>query len=259
MTTVDDDYILRYSRQMLLPGFEFSGQEALGQGEVLIVGLGGLGSAAAMYLAAAGVGGLLLADGDEIELSNLHRQLLYSTADVGSAKTDAAARRLRALNPAVRLHCHQHRLSGAELRRAVAGVGLVLDCSDNYATRFAVNAACFAERRPLVSGAAVRAEGQLAVFDFRDGCGPCYRCLYSEPGAGEPHSGGCADEGILSAVAGMVGVAQALEAIKLLSGYGQPLEQKLLLLDGGITEWRSLNLAPDPACPVCGADRHSQP
>lgn len=242
-----DDQLLRYSRQLLLPDFGIAKQERLRAATVLIVGLGGLGSPAAMYLAAAGVGRLLLADFDTVELSNLQRQILHRSASIGMPKTESAKLALHALNPDVELVEIRQRLTEDALPALLADVDLVLDCCDNFATRFAVNAACVAARIPLVTGAAVRLEGQLASFSGQPG-DPCYQCLY--PRDGEPETA-CAPDGILAPVVGIVGSLQATEAIKLLTGIGTPRLGLLLLLDAATLEWRSLRLRADPACPIC--------
>lgn len=243
-----DAQLLRYSRQILLPGFGIEGQERLLAASVLVVGLGGLGSPVAMYLAAAGVGRLVLADFDAVDLSNLQRQLLHTTERIGMPKAESARIALAALNPEVGIETVKRSLTEETLPDLVAQVDLVVDGSDNFATRFAVNAACFRARRPLVSGAAIRMEGQVATYSGRPG-GPCYQCLY-------PRDGGldetCSANGILAPVVGVIGGIQATEAIKVLTGLGEPLFGRLLLLDAAAMEWRSLRLSADPACPICG-------
>jgi molybdopterin-synthase adenylyltransferase len=246
---VTDDQLLRYSRQIMLPAFGVEGQQRLLDARVLIVGLGGLGSPVAMYLAAAGVGTLILADFDAVDLSNLQRQLLHTSERIGMTKVDSAVRTLTAINPEVRLEAIKGSLTDANLDQVVAATDLVVDASDNFATRFAVNAACFAARVPLVSGAAIRTEGQVAVFSGQPG-GPCYQCLY-------PRDGGidetCSANGILAPVVGIIGSIQATEAIKILTGLGEPLGGRLLLLDALAMEWRTVRLRADPHCPICGA------
>ena len=242
-----DDQLLRYSRQIMLPAFGIDGQQRLLDARVLIVGLGGLGSPVAMYLAAAGVGTLVLADFDAVDLSNLQRQILHTTDRIGMTKVDSALRALTALNPQVRLEAIKGSLNDTNLGTIVAAVDLVVDACDNFPTRFAVNAACAAARVPLVSGAAIRTEGQVAVFSGQPG-GPCYQCLY-------PRDGGldetCSANGVLAPLVGIIGSIQATEAIKLLAGLGEPLVGRLLLLDALTMEWRTLRLPPDPACPIC--------
>jgi adenylyltransferase/sulfurtransferase len=244
-----DDQLLRYSRQILLPAFGIKGQERLLSSRVLLVGLGGLGSPVAMYLAAAGVGTLVLADFDAVDLSNLQRQILHTSDRIGMTKVDSAVRTLSALNPQVRLEAIKGSLTEANLGQVVGGVDLVVDACDNFATRFAVNAACCAAGVPLVSGAAIRTEGQVAVFSGQPG-GPCYQCLYPRD-AGTDET--CSANGILAPVVGIIGSIQATEAIKVLAGLGEPLFGRLLLLDALAMEWRSLRLPADPHCPICAA------
>ena len=243
--------LLRYSRQIMLPQFGEEGQEKLQRARVLVVGLGGLGCPAALYLAAAGVGCLVLADDDRSELGNLQRQILHGTPDLGEMKTASARRRLENLNPEVKLVTEERRLAGDFLEEHVAQADLVLDASDNFATRFAINRACRSHRKPLVSGAAIRAEGQVAVFDHRQGSGPCYRCLYDDKVGNRGLN--CAESGVLAPITGIIGTVQALEALKLLSGYGESLHGRLLVLDGAAMRWRELKLPPDPSCPVCSS------
>ncbi|HFD80188.1 MAG TPA: molybdopterin-synthase adenylyltransferase MoeB [Gammaproteobacteria bacterium] len=246
---MNDDQLLRYSRQILLPDIGVEGQQRLLDAHVLVVGAGGLGSPAALYLAAAGVGRLTIADDDEVELSNLQRQILHRHDDLGRAKVESARDTLRELNPDVRVTPLQARLDAAALDRLATDVDLVIDASDNFATRFAINEACVRSGTPLVSGAAVRMEGQLSVFLPQRSDSPCYRCLYSE---GEDPAQTCADNGVLAPVVGVIGSLQALEAIKILLGQEDILCGELLLFDARHLEWRSLKLRRDPACPVCG-------
>lgn len=246
-----DTELLRYSRQILLPDFGIAGQERLRASSVLVVGLGGLGSPVAMYLAAAGVGRLILADFDAVDLSNLQRQIIHTTAQIGRPKAESARIALAALNPDVELVAVKRSLVEETLPGIVADVDLVLDCCDNFATRFAVNAACVSAGVPLVSGAAIRLEGQVAAFSGQPG-GPCYQCLY-------PRDGGidetCSTNGILAPVVGIIGSIQATEAIKILTGLGEPLFGRLLLLDAALMQWRSLRLPSDPSCPICALAR----
>ncbi|MEO4047671.1 molybdopterin-synthase adenylyltransferase MoeB [Pseudomonas sp. CAU 1711] len=244
-----DDELLRYSRQILLPQIDVPGQLRLKQSRVLIVGLGGLGSPVALYLAAAGVGELHLADFDRVDLTNLQRQIIHDCEQIGVSKVDSAMARLAALNPQVRLLAHHAALDEDSLAAAVAAVDLVLDCSDNFATREAVNAACVAAGRPLVSGAAIRLEGQLAVFDPRNPASPCYHCLY---GHGSEAELTCSEAGVVGPLVGLVGSLQALEALKLLAGFGEPLVGRLLLVDALGSRFRELRVKRDPACAVCG-------
>jgi len=244
---MDDDTLLRYSRQIMLPELGVDGQQRLRAARGLIIGLGGLGSPAAMYLAAAGVGTLELADDDRVDLSNLQRQVLHTTDRIGLEKTRSAQLGLEALNPEPRLILHETRLQGAALHEAVNAADLVLDCSDNFATRFALNQVCHELQTALISGAAIRWDGQITVFDGRPGS-PCYRCLYNEEGEEEMR---CSDNGVAAPLVGIIGAMQALEAIKLLCGVGESLGGRLLLLDALQMQWRELRLRPDPACPVC--------
>jgi adenylyltransferase/sulfurtransferase len=249
---LSDDELLRYSRQILLRQVDIEGQLKLKQSRVLIVGLGGLGSPVALYLAAAGVGELHLADFDQLDLTNLQRQIAHDTPSVGLHKVDSAMARLSALNPLVKLVPHRAAMDADTLGAAVAGVDLVLDCTDNFAVREAVNAACVAAVKPLVSGAAIRLEGQLSVFDPRVESSPCYHCLY---GHGTEAELTCSEAGVLGPVVGMVGSLQALEAIKLLVGFGEPLIGRLLLVDALSSRFRELKVKRDPACAVCGSGR----
>ncbi|MDB5969808.1 MAG: Adenylyltransferase and sulfurtransferase [Hydrocarboniphaga sp.] len=245
--------LARYRRQIVLREVGVNGQQLLRDSSVLIVGVGGLGSAAAPYLAGAGLGRLVLTDIDRVDLSNLQRQLLYRQADVGRDKLAAASDSLRALNPDCEIELLPGPLDDAGLLAAARGADLVLDCSDNFPTRFAVNRACVAARKPLVSGAAIRFEGQLGVFDLRRG-GPCYACLYPDLDSAEAAET-CEEAGILGPVVGTIGSLQALSAIKLLLGLASEAGTLRLwnALDG---QWRSLKLRRDPQCPVCGLAQH---
>ena len=249
---LSDDELLRYSRQILLRQVDIEGQLRLKQSRVLIVGLGGLGSPVALYLAAAGVGELHLADFDRLDLTNLQRQIAHDTASVGLHKVDSAMARLSALNPLIKLVPHRVAMDVDTLEAAVSAVDLVLDCTDNFAVREAVNAACVAAVKPLVSGAAIRLEGQLSVFDPRVETSPCYHCLY---GHGSEAELTCSEAGVLGPVVGMIGSLQALEAIKLLAGFGEPLVGRLLLVDALSSRFRELKVKRDPACTVCGHSR----
>lgn len=252
-----DDDLLRYSRQILLPGFELAGQQALTRARVLVIGAGGLGCPAVLYLAAAGVGHIAVADADTIELSNLQRQIAHRTEDIGRAKAERLTEASAALNPRVNLRPLAVRVDDAWLAGNLTGGGvpsfdLVLDCSDNFATRHAVNRACHAARIPLVSGAAIRVEGQLAVFDFARAQTPCYACLYGEHGTDDES---CVRNGVLAPVTGVIGALQALAALRLLSGYGERAHGRLDVFDGLHGEWRRLRIAADPACPVCSGQK----
>lgn len=246
---LNDDELLRYSRQLLLPRFDVEGQLALKQARVLVVGCGGLGCPAALYLGAAGVGNLVLADDDRVELANLQRQVAFDQSAIDRPKAEALADRVRAINPEISVTAHAGRLEGDALAAIVADVDLVLDCTDNFNTRFALNRACVAARVPLVSGAAIRGEGQVSVYDSRDEVSPCYHCLYPEQGNEDLT---CSEAGVIGPLVGMIGATQAMEAIKVLSGKGRPLVGRLLILDAWQMEWREMKLARDPGCPVCG-------
>ena len=247
---MNDDQLLRYSRQIMLPEFDIAGQQALLDATALVVGLGGLGAPVALYLAAAGVGRLHLVDHDSVDLSNLQRQVIHDQAALGTAKVASAARRIAALNPDTRVQTTAAKLDGEGLAAAVAGADVVLDGTDNFAARDAVNTACVQTRTPLVSGAAIRMEGQIAVFDSRLEHSPCYRCLYGE--AGEVPLN-CAENGVAAPLVGIVGSVQAMEAMKLIAGVGETLVGHVLYLDAKRMEWRKLSLARNPNCMVCGA------
>jgi molybdopterin/thiamine biosynthesis adenylyltransferase len=241
-----DDEVERYARHLVLREIGGPGQQRLKAARVLIVGAGGLGAPAALYLAAAGVGELTLVDPDTVALSNLQRQVLYRTDDEGRAKVEAAGERLVALNPNVRVARIEEKLTVANARELVAGHSLVLDGTDDFASRFAVNAACVAEGVTLVSGAIGRWTGQVGVFAGR----PCYRCLVPDI---PPDAETCAAVGVVGALAGVIGAMMALEAVKLLTGAGEPLAGRLLIYDALAAEVRTVRLGPDPECPVCGA------
>lgn len=243
-----DEELLRYSRQILLPAFDVKGQERLRQSRVLLVGLGGLGSAASLYLAAAGLGQIVLVDFDKVDLPNLQRQIVHRTADLGRLKVDSARDALLALNPTAEVVTVPNALDDAELLRQVEQVDVVVDASDNLPTRLAVNAACVRAAVPLVSGAAIRLEGQILVWR-PDRAGACYRCLYRSTDVALET---CAQTGVLAPVVGVIGSIQALEAIKILTDLGETLEGRLLLMDMAQMEWRTLKVRRNPACPICG-------
>ncbi len=247
---MNDQQLLRYSRQIMLPSIDVAGQERLLSSRVLIVGLGGLGSPAAIYLAAAGVGHLTLVDFDRVELANLQRQIIHTTERIDSLKVESARDFLRALNPEIQIACINHKLEGQELAQQVAEADVVLDCSDNFTTRFALNAACVKACTPLVSAAAIRMEGQVSVFSGQPG-DPCYRCLYGDDGEGAELDGSCSENGVLAPLVGIIGSLQATEALKILARVGAPLVGRLMLLDALHMEWRSVILNADPECPVC--------
>lgn len=255
MTRLNDQQLLRYSRQILLPAIGIEGQERLLASRVLIIGLGGLGSPVALYLAAAGVGELLLADFDCVDLSNLQRQIIHSSQDHGKLKVDSAADTLRQLNPEVKVERIAQAMAGTQLQQAVAHADLVMDCSDNFATRFAVNQICAQLHKPLISAAVIRMEGQLGVFWPGRSDSPCYRCLYPE---GEEGGESCSQTGILASLPGVLGCLQATEALKLLAGLAVPIGQ-VVLFDALSSQWRMVRLPKDPACPICSDHAWSAP
>jgi len=248
ITHLSDAELLRYSRQIMLPKFDVAGQLSLLNSKVLIIGMGGLGSPVSMYLAAAGVGCLYLADDDRVDVSNLQRQVIHRESSVAQLKVDSAAQTLEDINPHIQVKKYPARLSGEALASAVRGVDLVLDCSDNFETRFEINRACVTHRKPLVSGAAIRMEGQISVFDNRVPESPCYQCLFPE---GLDDALSCSESGVMAPLVGIIGSMQAMEAIKIISGLGQNLSGRLLLLDAMTMDWRSLKLKRDANCPCC--------
>jgi len=243
-----DAQLLRYNRQILLPDFDVAAQEKLQGSRVLVVGLGGLGCPAALYLGAAGVGRLVLVDGDVVELTNLQRQIAHTDNDIGVNKARSAAAAVAAINPEVAVEVVERALAETDMPDLVSRVDLVVDATDNYPVRFALNRACIAAAVPLVSAAAVRSEGQLSVFDPVRG-GPCYRCLYTEADADTAPS--CTESGVLAPLVGVIGSLQAMEALKVLTGFGAPLRGKLLVMDLGNMAIRTLGLPPRPDCPAC--------
>ncbi|MBE0493973.1 MAG: molybdopterin-synthase adenylyltransferase MoeB [Thiomicrospira sp.] len=247
-TELNDNELARYSRQILLPEIDYSGQLKLAQSHALIIGLGGLGSPVAMYLASAGVGQLTLVDFDEVDESNLQRQVIHTESRLGLNKAESAAQSLRQLNHNTQLNVITHQLDAAELAQQIDQADIVLDCSDNFDTRFALNQACFKAHKPLVSGAAIRWEGQLTTYDFRDRQSPCYECLYKR---GTSTDQTCSQNGVVAPLVGMVGSMQALEAIKALVGL-PTLMGKLMLIDGLSMSIRQFNLNKDPGCQHCG-------
>jgi len=247
-----DEQLLRYSRQIMLPDVDIAGQEKLLESTVLIVGLGGLGSPVALYLASAGIGHLILCDHDEVDLSNLQRQVVHNTAGIGQQKVDSAAQTLARINPDVSLEKIPEKLHGTALTDAVARSSVVVDATDNFDVRFALNRACVAAGVPLVSGAAIRWEGQVALFDPRDPESPCYRCLYTE---GDDGALNCSENGVIAPLVGVIGTCQAMETIKLITGVGETLTGYVLYFDGKRMEWRRLRLPKDPNCPVCASRR----
>jgi adenylyltransferase/sulfurtransferase len=248
---MNDDELLRYSRQIMLPEVDIEGQEKLRRARVLLIGMGGLGAPAAMYLATAGVGELVIVDFDQVELSNLQRQIVHSTADIGRRKVDSARDTLHALNPHVRVVGIDHALHREALLEQVRRADVVVDASDNLSTRFMINEACVRTATSLVSGAAIRLEGKVLVYRPEVPDAPCYRCLYRSD---REIDESCSQSGVLAPLLGVIGSIQALETLKLLVGIGETLTGRLLLLDALAMEWHTVNLPRNPACPVCGTD-----
>jgi adenylyltransferase/sulfurtransferase len=248
---MNDQQLLRYSRHILVDEIGIEGQEKLLAADVLIVGAGGLGSPAAIYLASAGVGTLRIADGDTVELSNLQRQILHTDARIGQTKTHSAAEALRLVNSECRV-IRLPRLDPLAMLDAVAAADVVLDCSDNFATRYALNRACVELKKPLVSGAAIKLTGQLFVVDPRQAQAPCYACLYPEAGHDEELR--CATTGVLAPMTGVIGCMQAVEAIKLITGFGTPATGLLQRYDALTCIWRNSRVSRDETCPVCQRD-----
>lgn len=246
---MNDAQLLRYARHILLDEFGIESQEKLLTARVLVIGAGGLGSPAALYLASAGVGHIILADHDTIELSNLQRQILHTDDRVGHLKAESGRRTMLALNPDIHVEARTDRLEPETLMSEIASVDVVLDCTDNFATRHAVNRACVQHRKPLVSGAAIRFEGQISVFDPRDPKAPCYHCLFPE--ADDVEALSCATTGVFAPLVGIIGSMQAAEAIKVIAGVGQTLKGRLLMLDAFDMQWHSVRVNRDPACVVC--------
>lgn len=248
---MDDHQLLRYSRHILLPQIGVEGQQKLLAGCALVIGAGGLGSPVALYLASAGVGRIVICDNEEVDLTNLQRQIVHRTASIGLKKVDSARTTLAAINPDVEVVALAERVDDKRLRALAAGADVVVDGSDNFATRHAVNRTCVELKRPLVSGAAVRFDGQISVFDLRVPDSPCYACLFPEQGESEDVR--CAVMGVFAPLTGIIGSIQAAEALKLLAGTGETLTGKLMLLDALTMQVRTISLSKDPACPVCGA------
>lgn len=246
---MNDEQLLRYSRHIMLPEIDVAGQERLLSSRVLLIGLGGLGSPVSMYLAAAGVGHLVLVDYDRVELSNLQRQIVHATPDLQRLKVESARDRLRALNPDVDVTMLPQSLGDAALDEQVQGADIVVDATDNFASRFAINAACVRAGKPLVSGAAIRFEGQVAVFGNGTDS-PCYRCLYNDDAVAAET---CTQNGVLAPLLGIIGSIQAMETLKVLAGLPAGLDGRLLLLDGLRMEWTRVQLRRDPHCPVCAS------
>lgn len=248
---MDDTQLLRYSRHILLNEVGVEGQQRILQSRVLVVGLGGLGSPVALYLATAGVGQLTLVDHDTVDLTNLQRQIAHTQARVGQAKVESARQALLAINPDLCITALQERADAQRLQTLVEQTDLVIDCSDNFQTRQALNAACVRQRLPLVSGAAIRFDGQLAVYDPRQVDSPCYACVFPPDTAFEETR--CATMGVFAPLVGIIGSMQAAEALKLISGAGSPAIGRLLMLDGRDMRWTDIRLPRNPHCPVCGS------
>jgi molybdopterin/thiamine biosynthesis adenylyltransferase len=247
---MEDNDLLRYSRHILLEEFGLDGQARVSAAHALVIGAGGLGSPVALYLAAAGVGRITLIDDDEVDLTNLQRQIAHTTARVGMAKVDSAAEAMRAINPEVKVETYRQRAGEDLLEQVVASADIVIDCCDNFSTRHAVNKACVAHAKPLVAGAAIRFDGQLSVYDTRDAASPCYACIF--PPDADFEETRCAVLGVFAPVVGTIGALQASEALKLLAGISPSLAGSLLMFDGRRSAFDSLRVARDPDCSVCG-------
>lgn len=250
---MNDNQLLRYSRHILLPQIGYEGQEKLVNSSALIVGAGGLGAPVTLYLAAGGVGRLTICDFDIVDLTNLQRQIIHNTQSVGINKAVSAQQTIAAINPEVTVRTVCEKSSEEDFERLAADADVIIDCSDNFKTRYALNRICVKLQKPLVSGAAIGFEGQVTVFDMRNAASPCYHCLFPDMGAEEGMR--CAENGVFAPLVGMIGTTQAAEAMKLLLGLGQSLQGRLLLLDIQAMEWRSIKLSRDPDCSVCG-NRH---
>lgn len=247
---MNDHQLLRYSRHILLPQIDVRGQERLTQSSILIIGAGGLGSPAALYLAASGIGKITICDHDVVDLTNLQRQIIHTNDAIGLAKTQSAQKTLNQINPEIEILTRYERVTENTLLDLLPSVDAVVDASDNFTTRHTINRACIVHKKPLISGAVVRFEGQVSVFDLRYSHNPCYHCLF--PLEGEDDNLRCATMGVFAPLAGIIGCTQAAETIKILLGIGETLNGRLLLLDGLTMKWRTINLKKDPACTVCG-------
>lgn len=245
-----DDELLRYSRHILLPDIDVAGQQAFKAAHVCIVGLGGLGSPVAMYLAASGIGQLTLVDFDTVDVSNLQRQIVHAEVDVQHNKAQSAKASVQALNPLVSVTTVEEKVEPLDWDEYVEAATVVVDCTDNFATRFALNAACFRQKKPLVSGAAIRMEGQLSVFDHRYSESPCYQCLYSTDVNDDLR---CSEAGVAAPLVGVIGSLQALETLKLIANIGQSLMGRLVLFDAKNHQWREMKLPKDPHCDLCSS------
>lgn len=253
---MNDDQLLRYSRHILLDALGIEGQERILATHALIIGAGGLGSPAALYLASAGIGKITLVDDDTVDFTNLQRQILHTQARVGMAKAESGRQALLATNPEIDIVPLQQRLSGGALDALVATADIVLDCTDNFATRHAINRACVHHRKPLVSGAAIRFDGQISVYDLRHDDAPCYHCLFPE--GEDVEEVRCAVMGVFAPLTGIVGTMQAAEALKLAAGIGKSLSGRLLLLDALEMEWRTVRFKKDAGCAICGPTKDGQ-
>ncbi len=249
MEILSDSEMLRYNRQIILKSFDFDGQEALKQASVLILGAGGLGCASSQYLATAGVGTITLIDDDKVELSNLQRQVLHHDGDIGKLKVDSAAQALKELNPELQVNTFDQRLNDDDLQKLIQSHDLVLDASDNVDTRNQLNRLCYKTKTPLVSGAAIRMEGQVSVFAYQDEQEPCYQCLSALFGS---NALSCVEAGVMAPVVGIIGAVQAMEAIKVIAKLGRPIQGKILMLDAMNMSWREMKLMKQPNCPTCG-------
>lgn len=254
---MEDSELLRYSRHILLDEFGIDGQERVGAGRVLVIGAGGLGSPVALYLAAAGVGHITLVDDDEVDLTNLQRQVAHTYARVGLSKVDSAARAMRDISPDISIETHAVRATEALLLRLVEQADVIVDCCDNFVTRQTVNRACVQHAKPLVAGAAIRFDGQLSVYDTRNADSPCYACVF--PPEADFEETLCAVLGVFGPVVGTIGTLQASEALKLLAGIGPSLAGRLLMFDGRSTSFDTLRVARDPQCGVCAQRRSPAP
>jgi molybdopterin/thiamine biosynthesis adenylyltransferase len=250
---LSDEQLLRYSRHILLPEIGIDGQQRLLEAHVLVIGAGGLGSPVSLYLAASGVGRITLCDHDKVDLTNLQRQIVHTTDSIGKAKVSSARETLARINPAVAVEALPERVEGARLEELVSTADVVVDATDNFATRHAINRACVRYHKPLVSGAGVRFDGQVAVFDLRRDDSPCYHCLFPEEGDLEEMR--CAVMGVFAPLVGIIGSMQAAETLKLIMGVGEPLQGRLLLLDVLAMQTRTVKLSKDAACKVCGDGR----
>ena len=250
---MNDDQLLRYSRHILLPQIGILGQEKLIKSRALIIGLGGLGSPVAMYLAASGIGELILCDNDNVNLTNLQRQAIHNSETVGMPKVQSATKAIAKINPEINVVAIQEYVDEERLQKLVTEADVVIDASDNFVTRHAINQVCVTHRKPLVSGAAIRFNGQVSVFDLSSSASPCYHCLFSKDGSNEDMH--CATMGVFSPLVGIIGCMQAAEAIKILLNIGRTLNGRLMLLDGLTMEWRSVKLNKDPACAICGINK----